>query len=145
MKLFFDRNISVHIARMLDHFDRENNIVHQDDDARFMPDSKDVEIIRTLSGESPKPVWVTADISQKKNPNERAALGSSGMTIFFAKRNQLTPHVQSLKWLAIWPTLVEFAERARVPTAFQIPFGRIGGRLNTKIDTLGPTSSVFKN
>jgi len=65
------------------------------------------------------------------------------MTLFFAKRNQLTPHAQALKWLAVWPTVVEFAGRSRVPTAFQIPFGRIGGKLNTKIDTLGRTASLF--
>jgi len=56
VKFFFDRCISVHIARMLSHFDRENNIVHQDDDARFQADSPDAEIINTLAAEIPKPV-----------------------------------------------------------------------------------------
>lgn len=129
---------------MLSNFEREHNVVHQDDDGRFAPDCEDVEIIRTLAAENPKPVWITADLTQKKNPAERAALRESRMTVFFAKRHRLTPHTQSLKWLAVWPTVVDFALTAKVPTAFMIPFGRLGGRLNTKIDRLGPTAGLFK-
>ena len=144
MKFFFDRNTSLHIARMLNHFDRDNNIVHQDDDGRFAPDEEDVTIITTLASEDPRPVWVTADLAQLRSPIERAALRDSGMTIFFRKRNNFTPHMQALKMLAIWPTVVEYAHTARVPTAFVIPGGKIGAKLNTKIDRLGNTSDLFK-
>ena len=66
MKFFFDRNMSVHIARMINHFDRKNNVVHQDDDSRFEDDSEDTFIIEELSRERPKPVWITADLSQRR-------------------------------------------------------------------------------
>ena len=122
---------------MLGHFERIHNVVHQDDDGRFGPDSEDVHLINTLAGESPKPVWITSDLSQKRVPAERAALRASGMTIFFCKRsNKLTPHIQTLKSIAVWPALVKAAETAKVPTAFEVPFGKIGAKLNEKIERI---------
>lgn len=146
MKFFFDRNISVHIARMMGHFERVHTVVHQDDDNRFEDDAADEDIIDTLASESPKPIWVTADIKQLRGEKERAALGSSGMTIFFFKgfhKNKL-PHLQALKVLAVWPAIVDAAETARVPTAFEIPLGRIyREKLIDKIVRLGPTDQMF--
>lgn len=144
MKFFFDRNTSIHIARMLSHYDRQNNVVHQDDDIRFEWDSPDHEIILTLGGENPRPVWITADHGQRRDPIERAALRDSGMTIFFSKKNNGDPHFQSLKWLAVWPAVVSYAQTSKLPTAYEIPFGRIGAKLNEKINRLGPTSDLFK-
>lgn len=144
MKFFFDRCLSVHIARMMHNYDRENNVVHQDDDVRFTHDTDDISMIETLASESPKPCWITADLSQRTVAAERVALRDSGMTIFFFKKNNGAPHHQALKALAIWPTLVDLAESARVATAFVIPFGRIG-KIGTKIDRLGNTSDLFKN
>lgn len=145
MTFFFDRNISVHIARMLNHYDRENNIIHQDDDGRFEPDSEDVHIIKTLSSETEKPHWMTADISQLKNPAERAALRDSGMTIFFCKKMAaVSRHHQSVKMLVIWPQILERAATVKLPTAFEVPFGKIGGRLNQKITRLAHTAELFR-
>ena len=65
MKFFFDRCISVHIARMMGHFDRKNMVVHQDDDSRFVDNDEDRNLIDTVSNDEPQPViWVTSDISQ---------------------------------------------------------------------------------
>ena len=144
MIFFFDRNISVHIARMLDDFDRVHNIVHQDDDGRFERDSEDVYIIKTLGSATERPCWITADISQLKNPAERAALRDSGMTIFFCRRMAVTPHHQAVKFVVIWPRIVERAETARLATAFEVPFGKIRGQLNQKITRLGNTADLFK-
>lgn len=143
MKFFFDRCLSIHLARMIGNFERMHNVVHQDDENKFTADSEDVEIINTLAAEDPKPVWITADISQRRNPSERAALRESGMTIFFCKRHSGTPHFQALKLLAVWPGIVEHAASVKVPTAFEIPFGRIG-KIVAKIDRLGPTRELFK-
>jgi hypothetical protein len=129
---------------MIGHFDRENLVVHQDDDNRFDADSEDVHIIRVLSGEPHKPCWITADLSQKRDPAERAALRDSGMTIFFFKKNNGTPHFQALKVLSVWPKITELAATARVPTAFEVPFGKIG-KLNEKIDRICPTAELFRS
>jgi hypothetical protein len=143
---FFDRQISIRIARMIAHFERVHTVVHQDDDGRFSPTDLDVDIITTIAADDPKPVWITADLAQRKHPIERAALGGSGMTMFFFKRfigqNQ-SPHFQSLKVLGVWPSIVKQAARVKVPTAFEIPFGSIGVPRD-KIDSLGPTAELFK-
>jgi hypothetical protein len=133
VNFFFDRNLSKHIARMLGHYDRENNLKHQDDDVRFEHDTSDVDIINTLAEERPKPIWVTADIMQRKNPAEGEALRSSGMTIFFCKRNSGDPHFQSLKMLAMWPTIVRYAATSKSPMAYEVPAGKIGMKSNDKI------------
>lgn len=143
MNFFFDRNFPRPIARMLGHFERDHNVVHQDDDGQFSPDSEDVHIINTLAARSPSPVWITADLSQKRVPSERAALRNSGMTIFFCKRaSRLTPHIQTLKMIAVWPALVKAAETAKVPTAFEVPFGKIGAKLNEKIERICNTAEL---
>lgn len=112
MKFFFDRQISVHIARMIGNFDRKNTIVHQDDDVRFDIDDTDAHILKILASEEPKPIWITADVAQKRKPDERVALRDSGMTVFFFKgffKNK-NPHFQSLKVLSIWPRIAELSE-----------------------------------
>ncbi len=145
MKFFFDRNTSVHIARILSHLDRKNNIVHQDEDGRFAEDEEDVNIIDALAAEDPKPVWITADLGQMRKPIERAALRDSQMTLFFRKRNNFTPHMQAMKMMAIWSTVVDLAQNVRAPTAFVIPGGSIGAKLNSKIDRLGNTADLFRD
>jgi hypothetical protein len=142
VKFFFDRNVSHKLARIINAFEQDHNVTHQDWDGRFTDDSEDVHIINTLAAEREKPVWITADLRQRSNAAERAALRSSGMTVFFLKRSAVLPHHQALKMLAVWPTLVESAQNARVPTAFEIPIGRIGAKFNTKITRLCNTSEL---
>ena len=143
MKFFFDRNISNHLANMLNAFDRRNQIVRQDDDRRFEQDSDDAHIIRALASEDPKPIWVTNDISQKKVPAERLALRESEMTIFFVRRNYHLPHHQALKLLAVWPTVIDFAEFVREPTAFMISSGQLAkSGIGRKVDKLCLTKDI---
>jgi len=126
---------------MMAHFDRENTIQHLDDDVRFEQDSDDVFIIETIANDNPKPIWITADIAQKRILVERAALAESGMNVGFFKRFQkgMTFHDQALRILTVWPSIVELCSRVRVPTAFEISSGS-----TRKVDLLGPTSSLFK-
>lgn len=143
MKFFFDCNLPLPIARAIGHLERNHTVIHQLDDGRFEQDSDDVHIITTLSHESPKPVWLTHDVSQRKIPAERAALRASGMNIFFWRRRSLTPHQQALKMVSVWPAIVQSALTAKVPTAFEIPCGPIGARLNDKIERICNTSELF--
>ncbi|MGK2956058.1 MAG: hypothetical protein ACSLFI_10370, partial [Solirubrobacterales bacterium] len=105
LKFFFDRNISVHLARMISNFDRENSIVHQDEDSRFVDMDDDVFLIETVKNDDDRTVWVTADISQKRNVDERAALRNSGMSVVFFKRfhKNKSIHFQAMKILSVWP------------------------------------------
>jgi PIN like domain len=148
VKFFFDRNISVHIARMIAHFERVHDVIHQDDDGRFHRSDLDPAIIARVGQDRPAPVWISADRAQNRIPAERAALRDSGMHCFFFRnlfgKTHQTPHFQALKVLSVWPKLVETAERAKVPSAFEIPCGRIAN-LHEKIDPLGATAQLFKD
>ena len=75
MDFFFDRCLALRLARILQAYDIENEITHQDDDARFTCTDEDADIIQTLSQDTPKPVFLTADLNMGyRNPNERQAL-----------------------------------------------------------------------
>jgi len=123
MNFFFDRNIAIHLVRMLDAYDIENAIRHLDDDARFDATDKDEYIIKTVAEDDPRPVFITADVNMyTRNPNERRALAGSGLTCVFIKKgfhNQAF-HQQAVNLLKIWPDIVRDTTRCRVPTAFEM-------------------------
>jgi hypothetical protein len=59
VNFFFDRCLPRRLAWMLDEYEAEHTIVHQDNDDRFASDTSDIELIKTLSSDIPKPVLVT--------------------------------------------------------------------------------------
>lgn len=122
MTFFFDRNIAVRLARMLDAYDLDNTVRHQDDDTRFAASSTDIDIIEVLSQEKPRPILITADFSMSRKPNERAALARSGLTVVFLRKrfHSLPRHDQAVKLLSIWPTIVGETSHCRQPTAFDV-------------------------
>jgi hypothetical protein len=122
LNFFIDRCVAVHLARMLDAYDRDNTILHLDDDNRFSPDTSDIDWIQTTASDTPKPVLITADQRLRRDPVERHALAHSGLTIVFLRAgfHNLTFHDQAVKLLTIWPKIVEIATRVTEPTAFEI-------------------------
>ena len=123
MKYFFDRNIAVGLVGALGHIYPGHNIVHINSDSRFTPTSEDVDIIRALSQETPRPVFLSSDIKMAaRRPHERAALASSGLTVVFFRKvfhNTSMPD-QAIKAIAFWPKLVELTHGCPQPTAFEI-------------------------
>lgn len=116
----------------------EHVVIHQDDDARFKPQSEDVFIINALASENPKPVFLTADLNMRsKYPHERKALSDSGLTLVFFRKtfHQVPVHAQAVKLLKAWPGIVEATCRCRVPTAFEV-------NANGKIAAIGPTNKL---
>jgi hypothetical protein len=123
VNFFFDRNIGVRLARMLDAYDKEHVVRHHDDDGRFEPRTRDVEMLRTLAQDVPRPVLVTADLNiLQRYPAERKALVASGLTVVFLRKSfhSLPFHTQAVKLLRIWPEIVRETSRVRQPTAFEI-------------------------
>jgi hypothetical protein len=122
LHFFFDRCVACRLVRMLDAYDVHNTARHLDDDARFEKTSADVDIIATVAADVPKPVYVTADLANRRVPEERAALRDSGMSIVFlrGKFHHIAIHDQAVKLLRIWPEVVAACERCREPTAFEI-------------------------
>jgi predicted nuclease of predicted toxin-antitoxin system len=123
MKFFFDRCLPVRLAKMLDAYDTENQVVHQDEDGRFTNMDEDIKIIATLADENPPPVLITADVNMyTRRPDERLALRNSNLTCVFIKKgfNNLPIHDQAVKMLKLWPQIVEQTSRCKEPTAFEI-------------------------
>jgi hypothetical protein len=136
---FFDRCVSVRLARMLDAFDKDHTVRHQDNDGRFEITAEDTFIVATLSQDSPKPVFITCDANMyTRNPVERRALRDSGLTCVFIRRNfnNLTFHQQAVKLLTLWPQVTAETAICRVPTAFEITAAA------NKLQRLGPTSDL---
>lgn len=128
---------------MLDNYDRNNIIVHQDDDKRFEKNAHDPDIIRIVAGDPGPPVWVSADIEQKRNPLERLALRESGMTCVFFKgfhgKKSQTFRFQAIKILTVWDDVCAQCQRCRQPTVFEV-----GGKMTTsKVESRGLTAKVF--
>lgn len=137
MNFFFDRCVAVHLARMLNAYDRNSSISHLDDDNRFSPTTPD-ELIRALSHSEPQPVFITADQRMRRDPVERRALASSKLTIVFLRAgfHHLSFHDQAVKLLTVWPKIVDVVSRVTEPTAFEItPAAR-------KVDRLCKTSQL---
>lgn len=138
MRYVFDRNIPLQLARMINGFDTDNTIIHQDEDQRFVRDTPDIQLIDTLSRERPSPVLLTADLNMKtKYAVERKALAGSGLSVVFFRKtfHNLSVHMQAQKILAVWPAIVIATTDAQAPTAFEVT---AKGRLLTT----GPTTEL---
>ena len=123
---------------MLDAFDANHTVRHLDDDARFGPRSADVDIIATVAGDNPKPVYVTADLGNRTVTAERQALRDSGMTVIFLRRrfHHIEFHQQAVKLLTLWPQIVRECSRCVEPTAFEITPAA------NKLNRIGPTREL---
>jgi len=117
MRFFFDRNMSVYLARMMDIFEREHTVVHHDDDGRFNPRTPDIEWIKELGKDVPPWVVLTADGRIFKNKVERAALYEARLTFFCMTKTwasgMIDIHEYTWKFIKLWPSIVE---KAKHPT-----------------------------
>jgi len=142
LRFFIDRNISVHLARMLSHFDRENTILHQDD-SNFDARLDDPSLIRAVAAMDPKWVWVSADINQvRREPVERLALADSGMhAVFFRPGfNNQKPVFQAIKLISAWQTIVYQCRLAKVPSIFMVS----DQMHNSKVEKYGNSTDLAR-
>ena len=54
MNFFFDRCVSVGIARMISAYEAEHTVRHHDDDSRFTPTTPDIDWISVLAKDDPR-------------------------------------------------------------------------------------------
>ena len=123
MKFVFDRCVARAHARALNEYDKDNILAALDDDPRFKPTSKDVDIIEILSSEKPKPVFVTSDLNMKtKHPHERKALAGSGLTLVFLTKgfNSVEILVAARRLYQVWPRIVSAVKKCKSPTVFDV-------------------------
>ena len=111
LKFFFDRCVSIRVARMIAAYETEHTIRHHDDDIRFTTTTSDVDWMKTLSEEEDKWTIVSGDGRILKNKVERAALAESKMRFFCLSKqwHTMSFHDQAWRFVKVWPDVVEAA------------------------------------
>src|SRR5579871_2346562 len=111
--ILFDRNFPLRIARMIEQYERGHILVrHQDDDERFLRDTPDADIIRTLASDSShRWTLVSQDRRITRRPAERAVLIAAGIKFFYFGKAwfKMSTHDQAWKFVRGWPELVDRA------------------------------------
>lgn len=123
MNFWFDRSVPINLARMLDQYDAENVIVHQDDDGRFKKTDPDEHWMRRLAEDNVPWVVVTADLRIIKDKAQRQVFREVNLPwVTYARGwNNISFHERAWKTLRVWPEVVGAVQRARQPTLFEIP------------------------
>jgi hypothetical protein len=130
LKVFFDNNLSPHLAHALDVLlgPEGDQVVHLTD--RFRRDTEDREWLGALGGEGGW-VVISADRRIHRSRIEREAWRRSGIVVFFLGAQWARLRTLEIAWrlLRWWPRIEEQARIVSPPAAFELPrdFGR--GRL----------------
>ena len=74
MRFFFDRNMSVYLARMIGVLERNHVIRHHDDDPRFAFNTPDTEWISILGKDEERWIVLSGDGRILRNRAEYSAL-----------------------------------------------------------------------
>ena len=121
MKFFVDNNISPKAARALNCLvEPHHSVVHLKD--KFAAETPDIEWMEKLA-EEPGWIIVSGDTNISRNPHEINAWKTAGHTIFFLTHGwiHLGRFEQASKLLAIFPRIIELAEKAKRSSAFMVP------------------------
>ena len=116
MRFFFDRNMPLRIARMVDVFETENVVRHHDDDGRFHEQTTDIEWLDTLRQDEEPWVIVSGDGRILKNKAEAQQLRQTGFTFFCLAKQWMHMNFRTeyaWKFLRVWPQIVENAELSK--------------------------------
>lgn len=135
MRFFFDRNIPAALARMLNHYDRDHEVVYLDE--RFDPQTPDTRWLADVAKWDPVPVVVSGDGRILQNEAEMQVLAGLPLTVFI-----FAPAWTNLPWrewawkaVRIWPSVIDAASPLR-PTIYRIPVK------SQKIERIGYTADL---
>jgi hypothetical protein len=129
LKVFFDHNLSPHLAHALNVLlgPEGDQVIHLTD--RFPPDTEDLVWMSALGDEGGW-VVISADRRIHRNRLEREAWRQSGLVVFF-----LTPQWRRLRNLEIawrlvrwWPRIGDQVRIVAPPAAFELPLAYGAGR-----------------
>jgi hypothetical protein len=132
MRFFFDRCMSIRLARMVSAFDAEHTIRHHDEDSRFHAETPDAEWIAALAGEADPWVVLSGDGRILKNKVERAALLSANLKFFCMGKAWMAMRLHEYAWkfIKVWPDIVEAAAHHKAKL-FEVSGGK-----SLKVDPL---------
>jgi hypothetical protein len=125
MRFFFDRCMSIRLARMVDIFETDHTVRHHDEDARFTPTSRDVEWIEKLAADDPAWIVISGDGRILKSRAERAALLEAKLKFFcLAKAWMNMPFAEyAWKFIRVWPEIVQNATTSKAKL-FEVSGGK---------------------
>ena len=105
MRFFFNRNMSPYLARAVDALDRDNSILHHDDDPRFNKKTTDIEWLTALSKDDPRWIVLSGDVTILRNKAEQLALKESKLTYFCLTKRWAHMPIWEYAWrfIRIWP------------------------------------------
>lgn len=127
MRFFFNRNMSPYLARAVDALDRDNSILHHDDDPRFNKKTTDIEWLTALSKDDPRWIVLSGDVTILRNKAEQLALKESKLTYFCLTKRWAHMPIWEYAWrfIRIWPEITERSSRASSrPQIFEVSGGR---------------------
>lgn len=140
MRFFFDRNSCVRTARMLDIYEGNagHEVRHHNDDRRFNPRSKDIEIIRTLYEEDPNWIFVGGDGKILRNKVELAVLAECNLTYLIFNSTWCNKPIQDTCWMIVkgWPKITSELERLKTHSIVELKYNSAGA-----LDIRGATAS----
>ena len=125
MRFFFDRCISIRIARMVSGFESNHTVRHHDDDTRFGPTTQDTEWIEALANDGLSWIIVSGDGRILKNKVERAALEQTQLPFFCMAKAWMNMKIHEYAWkfMKVWPEIVEHAEHSKA-RVFEVGGGK---------------------
>jgi PIN like domain len=132
MRFFFDRNMSVYLARMIAALERNHVIRHHDDDPRFAFNTPDTEWISILGKDEERWIVLSGDGRILRNSAEHSALRDARLTFFCMSRQWMSMPLYEYAWkfVKVWPDILE---NAKLMSSYQCVFEVTGGR-SLKID-----------
>jgi len=118
---FADENISKSAARMLDIFDRENEVRHHSDS--FEAGTADTVWLESIASWEGDIVVLCADGRILKNQVQRQVLKECGLTFVYLSSGWTSMKWRDIAWkiIKIWPRIVENVQNAREPMVFEVP------------------------
>jgi hypothetical protein len=111
MRFFFDRNMPLRIARMVNAYEVDHTVQHHDEDRRFSITTPDKEWIAAIAADAPSWVVISGDGRILRNKAERAALDAAKLTFFWMTKpwSNMPIHQYAWKFIRVWPEILENA------------------------------------
>jgi len=121
VNFFFDNTLAPRLARALDELvGPESRVVHLTED--FSADTPDIAWIEKLAANGNWTI-ISGDLRISRNPHERRAWQSAGLTTFFLKGwPQKSFWIQASRLVQWWPDIEQQARRVKAGAAFIVPF-----------------------
>lgn len=126
MNFFFDRCIPIALARMVSALEvKFHKIVHHDADSRFNELTEDVQWMRAIGSDSPKPIVLSGDGRILKKSGEVNTLRELGWTFFLFGEDfeQMQYHLQAWKFMKAWPEVLRECRKVRQASVFKVCTG----------------------